>query len=113
MTKTSVPFSLEGEIAKIKITIPLVELITQDVYKKQVLKALNMGSDTDTLNFAYDKPKLLFGPEVEGKYQEGTVPPFYVNLNLHDKIFQNHARLKCFTQSYAKSINENPRLRNY
>ena len=36
-----------------------------------------------------DKPQLLFGPEVEGKYQEGVVPPFYVSLNIHDRILHN------------------------
>ena len=54
------------------------------MYKNQVLKALNLGSDTDTLNLTDDKPELLFGPEVEGKYQEGVVPPFYVSLNIHE-----------------------------
>ena len=89
MSKTIVPFSLEGEISKIKITIPLPELATQDVYKNHVLKALNIGSDIDTLKLIDDKPELLFGPEVEGKYQEGAVPPFYVSLNIHDKILHN------------------------
>ena len=42
MSRKIVPFSLEGEISKIKITIPLAELVTQDVYKNQVLKALNI-----------------------------------------------------------------------
>lgn len=36
-----------------------------------------------------DKPELLFGPEVEGKFQEGCVPQFYVSLNIHDKILHN------------------------
>ena len=45
--------------------------------------------DTYTLNFSDDKPKYLFGPEVEGKFQEGGVPPFYVSLNIHDKILHN------------------------
>ena len=67
MSKSIFPFSLEGEIAKIKITMPLAELVTQEVYKNQVLKALNLGRDTDTLNLTDDKPELLFGPEVEGK----------------------------------------------
>ena len=56
MSKTLAPFSLEGKIAKIKMSIPLVELVTQDVYKNQVLKALNIGNDTDTLNLTDDKP---------------------------------------------------------
>ena len=89
MNKSIVPFNLEGEISKIKITIPLAELVTQEVYKNQVLKALNLGSDTDTLNLTDDKPELLFGLEVEGKYQEGVVPPLYVNLNIHEKILHN------------------------
>ena len=50
---------------------------------------MNLGSDTDTLNLTDDKPELLFGPEVEGKYQEGVVPPFYVSLNIHEKILHN------------------------
>ena len=53
------------------------------------MKALNLGSDTDTLNLTDEKPELLFGPKVEGKYQEGVVPPFYVNLNIHEKILHN------------------------
>ena len=76
MPKTTLPFSLEGEIAKIKISMPLAELVTQEVYKNQVLKALNINTDADTLNLTDDKPELLFGPKIEGKYQEGTIPPF-------------------------------------
>ena len=86
--RTQTPFSIEGEIAKIKIAIPLTEPVTQDVYRSQVLKALNIGNDTDTLNFTNDKPELLFGPEVEGKFQE-VVLPFYVSLNIHEKILHN------------------------
>ena len=89
MPKTQIPFNFEGEISKIKITIPLIELVTQDVYRSQVLKVLNKQNDTNTLNLTDDKLELLFGPEVEGKYQEGVVPPFYVSLNIHDKILHN------------------------
>ena len=67
--KTQIPSNFEGEIAKIKITIPLTELVTQEVYRSQVLKVLNIGNDTDTLNLTEDKPELLFGPDFEGKYQ--------------------------------------------
>ena len=42
MSKTQVPFIFEGYIAKIKITMPLIELITQDMYRSEVLKVLNM-----------------------------------------------------------------------
>ena len=33
ISKTQTPFSIESEIAKIKISIPLIELVTQDVYR--------------------------------------------------------------------------------
>ena len=45
--KAQIPFSFEGEISKIKITVPLTELVTQQVYRSQVLKFLNMGNDVD------------------------------------------------------------------
>ena len=50
---------------------------------------LNIGEIIDTVNLSDDQPQLLFGPEVDGKPQEGGVPPFYVNLNIHDKILHN------------------------
>ena len=50
---------------------------------------MNIGNDIDTLNLIDYKPELLFGPEVQGKYQEGKFPPFYVGLNIHDKILHN------------------------
>lgn len=87
MSKTPMPFSFEEEISKIKITIPLTELVTQEVYRSHILKVLNIGNYTDTLNLTDDKPELLFDPEVEGKYQEGAVPSFYVSMNIHVKNF--------------------------
>ena len=87
--KTPTPFSFEGDIAKIKITMPLTELVTEEVYISQIFKVLNIGNDTDTLNLTDDKPELFFGPEVEGKYQEGVVPPFYVILNVHETIMHD------------------------
>ena len=69
--------------------MPLTELITQGTYKSQVLKVLNIGNDVDTLHLADDTPELLFGPKIEGKCQEGAIPPFYISLNIHDKILHN------------------------
>ena len=82
-------FRSESKISKIKISIPLTELVTQDVYRSQFLKAFNIGDHNQSVNFNDDKPKLLFGPKIEGKFQEGGVPPFYVSLNIHDNILHN------------------------
>jgi hypothetical protein len=100
--RTSTTFSLESELAKLKIPIPLTELMNKDAYISQVIKALsiepgvgtkalNIGSGThiDTVNVLDDQPELLFGPKVEGQTDNGYVPPFYINLNIHDKTLHN------------------------
>jgi hypothetical protein len=101
-TRTSAPFSLEAELAKIKIPVPLTELISRGGYRSQVLKALaiepgigtqalTIGSVThsDTVNLADDRPELLFGPAVDGRDDTGDVAPFYISLNIHDLILHN------------------------
>jgi hypothetical protein len=40
--KAPTPLSLEGELAKLKIPIPLYELMNKDVYHSQVIKALTI-----------------------------------------------------------------------
>ena len=85
-SKNQIPFSLEQEISKIKIFVPLTELASQFVYRTQILKALNIEDNNDTFNLNDDHPELIFGPNIEGRYQEGPIPPFYVSLNVHDKI---------------------------
>ena len=92
IVKNQIPFSLESEISKIKIFVPLTELVTQNLYRSQVLKALNIEDIHDTVNLNDYIPELLFGPKIEGKFQEGTTPPFYVSLNIHDKILHNAMR---------------------
>ena len=80
------PFSLEGELAKIKIPIPLSELMNKNFYRSQVIKALTIEPDisiepdiimkaltigsknhSDTIKITDDQPELLFGPEVDGQ----------------------------------------------
>ena len=76
LSKNQFPFNLGSEISKIKISIPLTELVTQNVYKSQILKALNIEENNDSVNLNDDQPALLFGPKIEGKFPEGVVPPF-------------------------------------
>ena len=80
---------MESEIARIKISVPLSELATQDVNKGQILRALNIGENGDSVNLNDDQPALLFGPKIEGEFQEGVVPNFYISLNIHEKILHN------------------------
>jgi hypothetical protein len=102
LSKASAPFSLEGELAKLKIPIPLSELMNKNAYRSQVIKALsiepeigtkalNVGSahHSDIVNLVDDQPELLFGPEVDGQTDNGVVAPFYISLNIHDLILHN------------------------
>jgi len=41
------------------------------------------------VNVLDDQPELLFGPEVNGKTTNRGVRPFYVSLNIHDKVLHN------------------------
>ena len=50
IVKNQLPFSLEQEISKIKISVPLIELVTQDVYRSQILKAFNIEKNNETVN---------------------------------------------------------------
>jgi hypothetical protein len=100
--KAPTPFILEGELAKVKIPIPLSELMNKDVYRSQVIKALTIEPDIgtkaltiglenhlDIVNLTDDQPELMFGPEVDVQDDTGEVAPFYISLNIHDLILHN------------------------
>jgi len=76
-------------LSKVKNYVPLTELMKKDVYRSQVIKELKIDEGTYTINVSDDQPKLLFGLEVEGKSQDGNVPPFYISLNTHNFILHN------------------------
>ena len=83
------PFNLGIEIAKLNISFPLTKLIKNETYKSQMNHNLNITENEDSVNLFDDQPELIFGPDVNGKPQEGGVPPFYISLNIHDKIMHN------------------------
>jgi hypothetical protein len=89
--KFSSPFSLEHEISKIKIPIPLIELVKTNSYRSHILKWLQPYSVidpvTDVINLQDEKPTIVLGPIVEER--DDSTPPFYVSLNVHDKILHN------------------------
>jgi hypothetical protein len=101
-SRAPTPFSLKGELAKVKIPIPLSELTSKNAYQSQVIKVLSIEPDIGTkaltigsvnhsnmVNLTNDQPELLFGPEVDGQTDTGVVAPFYISLNIHDLILHN------------------------
>jgi ribonuclease HI len=82
--------ALEHEINKIKIPIPLIELMKTKPFRKTVLKALQPPAQvtfSDTINLEDENPAITIGPHIEDKTDAS--PPFYISLNIHDKILHN------------------------
>jgi len=67
----------------------LSELAKHDVYKEKISRSLQISKNRDAVNVLDHQPELIFGPKVNGKLVDGGVPPFYVSLNIHDRIIHN------------------------
>ena len=80
------PFNIKVEIAKLKIPVPLTKLVKNDSYKAKITETLNIGEGEDAVNLNDVQTELLFYPKVNGKHQQGGVPPFYISLKIQDKI---------------------------
>lgn len=88
-TQIEKPFNLDTEVGKLKIVVPLLELDKHDVYRGQISRSLQISMNEDLVNVFDDQHELIFGPEINGKSIDGGIPPFYVSLNIHDKILHN------------------------
>jgi hypothetical protein len=67
-----------------------VELAKNPSYHKQIEKVMHGKGSTsphDTLNVQYECPTIVFDPYIDDK--DEYVAPFYVTLNIHDKMLHN------------------------
>jgi hypothetical protein len=88
--KVPYSFNFEAEIQKIKIPIPLVKLMKNEMFKKDILKTLDPQSvshSVDILNIYDDKPTITLGQMVEDR--DEICPTFYISLNIHEKTLHN------------------------
>eukprot|EP00253_Pinus_taeda_P016371 PITA_16371 len=58
-------------------------------YKGQVAKILNVDPLSDMINMEDDQPELIFGPALEGQFDDSDVAPFYISVRLHDYVLHN------------------------
>jgi hypothetical protein len=68
----------------------MVELAKNPSYHKQIEKVIQGKGATscpNTLNVQDESPTIIFGPHIVDK--EESVAPFYVTLNIHDKMLHN------------------------
>jgi ribonuclease HI len=83
-------FSFEHEIQKIRIPVPLAELVKHEDFKRSLSKLLQPEPpchSTDSVNLQDENPTVILGPMVEDK--DDSSPPFYTSLNIHDKVLHN------------------------
>jgi hypothetical protein len=83
-------FNFEHEIQKIRIPVPISELVKHEDFKRSLSKILQPEPSchsTDSVNLQDEKPTVILGPMVEDR--DDSSPPFYTSLNIHDKVLHN------------------------
>ena len=94
VSKSSSAFIFEHEISKIKILVPLTELMKNRLYIEPTLKVLNSQStlvSSDVVNLQDEHPTIIFGLKSLDKYDDKSyfLPPFYITFIVHDRMLQN------------------------
>lgn len=90
LTKQNQTFILSKELEKVKIEVPLLELVKTPGYKKEIADFINLSQSDevgDIVNLQEEKPVVTFGPHVEEV--DSSIPPFYISVLLHDFILHN------------------------
>ena len=82
-------FNFESEISKIKILVPLLELLKNPAYKMSLQNLLQPANPTsDLVNLEEERPTIYLGNLVQSQ-NEDNPPPFNLSLNIHDKLLHN------------------------
>jgi hypothetical protein len=86
------PFlNFDHEIQKLRILVPLSELVKHEDFKRSLSKLLQSepaSHPTDSVNLQDENLAVILGPVVEDR--DDSSPPFYTSLNIHDKVFHNY-----------------------
>jgi len=89
--KSPSPFNFELEVQKLKISVPLIELVKSEAFRKPILDALELKATqapNDYVNLQDDKPKVVLIPMIEPA--DNNSPSFHVSLTIHDKVLHNY-----------------------
>ena len=82
-------FSFEAELNKIKVPVPLLELLKNPTYRESFKKLLQPSIlALDSVNLEDERPAIYLGSHVQDR-DDDTIPPFYISLNIHDKLLHN------------------------
>jgi hypothetical protein len=79
-------FNFESEFSKIKVPIPLLELLKIYAYKESFLKILQPSLPaSDSINLEEENPTIYLGSLVQ-EVNDDSLAPFYLSLNIQDKL---------------------------
>ena len=91
MNKSISGFSFEHDLNKVKILVPLTELIKSKVYRDAAFKNFKNAVNStpipsDEINLQDEKPTVIVGSKTFDKPDDNLEypPPFYVTLSIHD-----------------------------
>ena len=87
-------FNLEHEINKVKIPIPLTELIKNKAYREASFKTFKNvvnSIPSDEINLRDEKPTITVGSKTFDQPDDNSEypPPFYVTLTVHEQLLHN------------------------
>jgi hypothetical protein len=83
-------------LRKTKIHVPLTELLKNEPFKNSIMKVLKppiFSMTYDVINLQDENPEITVGPHIE--YGSDASPPFYISLNVHEKILHNFLMDSC------------------
>jgi hypothetical protein len=83
-------FSLENELSKINILVPLIELMRNEPFKKSIMKVLQPTTSivsSNVISLHDENPTITVDMHIEDGFDDS--PPFYISLNVHDNILHN------------------------
>jgi hypothetical protein len=83
-------FNFENKIQKIRIHVPLLELVKHEDFKRCLSKLLQSEPSSqaiDSVNLQDEKTIVILSPLIEDR--DDSSSPFYTSLNIHDKVLHN------------------------
>jgi len=96
MNKPVSGFSFEHELNKVKIPVPLIELIKSKVYREATFKTFKNAVNStpipsDEINLQDEKPTIIVGSKTFDQPDDNSEypPPFYVTFSIHDQLLHN------------------------
>ena len=73
-------FSFESELSKIKIPVPLLELLKNPAYRESFQRLLQLATlAPDSVDLEEERPAIYLGNRVQNQNDDNP-PPFYLSL---------------------------------